>query len=150
MDECGLEENIRREYARSAKGEKVVCNVSGKRYPRTSIIAGLHGGKPIAPWYFQGYCDTKLVLNWMETVLLPELQPGMVVIWDNASFHQSPQFKVLIESAGCTLLPLPPYSPDFNPIEQWWSVLKARIRKLRRQVKMTIAQTLCKIFSQNH
>jgi transposase len=150
VDECGLEESIRREYARSPQGEKVVCNVSGKRRRRTSIIAGLHTGKPIAPLYFQGYCDTKVVLSWMEAVLLPELQPGMVIIWDNASFHQSPKFKALIESVGCTLLPLPPYSPDLNPIEQWWSVLKARIRRWRHKTKMTIAQSLCKIFNLNH
>jgi transposase len=147
VDECGLEENIRREYARSPKGEKVVCDVAGKRCRRTSIIAGLQGGRPIAPLYFQGYCDTEVVLSWMESVLVPELQAGMVVIWDNASFHQSPKFKALIESVGCTLLPLPPYSPDFNPIEQWWSALKARIRRLRHKLKMTIAQSLCKIFN---
>jgi transposase len=86
----------------------------------------------------------------MEAVLIPELQPGLVIIWDNASFHQSPKFKAVIESAGCTLLPLPPYSPDLNPIEHWWSALKARIRRLRHKLKMTIAQSLCKILNQNH
>jgi transposase len=150
VDECGLEESIRREYARSSKGKKVVCDISGKRCSRTSIIAGLSNGIPIAPLYFQGYCDTNVVLSWVEKMLIPELQPGMVVVWDNASFHQSPKFKMLIETAGCTLLFLPPYSPDLNPIEQWWSALKARIRRLRCKLKLTIAQALCELFRLNH
>ena len=54
----------------------------------------------------------------------------MTVIWDNASFHQSWEIQQLIESAGCRLLFLPPYSPDLNPIERFWSALKARIRRL--------------------
>lgn len=150
VDECGLEEGIRREYARSPKGEKVLCDITGKRCSRISIIAGLNRGIPIAPLYFQGYCDTDVVLSWMEKVLIPELQPGTVVIWDNASFHLSSRFKILIEGVGCTLLSLPPYSPDLNPIEQWWSALKARIRRLRHKFKMTIPQALCELFRMNH
>jgi transposase len=145
-----LEEGIRREYARSLKGEKVLWDITGKKGSRTSIIAGFNKGKPIAPLYFQGYCDTDVVLSWTQQVLIPELQPGMVVIWDNASFHLSSKFKTLIEAAGCTLLFLPPYSPDLNPIEQWWSALKARIRRLRHKFKMTIAQALCELFKPNH
>ena len=145
-----MEEGIRREYARSLKGEKIMCDITGKKYSRTSIIAGLNKGMPIAPFYFQGYCDTEVVMNWMQKVLIPELQPGMIVIWDNASFHLSSKFKTLIEAAGCTLLFLPRYSPDFNPIEQWWSVLKAQIRRLRHKFKMTIAQALSKLLKLNH
>jgi transposase len=100
--------------------------------------------------YFEGYCNTEVVLRWMKEVLLPELRPDMTVIWDNASFHQSLEFKTLIESTGCTLLFLPPYSPHLNPIEQWWSALKARIRRLRKDTKMTIAEALCQLFKKTH
>lgn len=125
-------------------------DITGKRTCRTSIIAGLNQAKPLAPMYFQGYCNTDVVLKWMKEVLLPELQPGMTVIWDNASFHQSPEFKTLIESVGCRLLFLPPYSPDLNPIEQWWSALKARIRRLRKKVNLTIAEALCHLLRNTH
>ena len=143
VDESGLEESLRREYARTLKGQKIMDDITGKRTRRTSIIAGFNQEKPIAPWYFQGYCNTELILIWVENVLVPCLKPGMKVIWDNASFHKSLKIKALIEAAGCKLLFLPAYSPDLNPIEQYWSALKARIRKyakpkcplLRRSVK---------------
>ena len=131
VDECGLEETIQREYARSQKGIRVFDEKAGTRTSRTSIIAGLHQGKPIAPFYFKGYCNTDVVLTWVKEVLLPSLKIGMTVIWDNASFHKNAQFKALIESVGCRLLYLPVYSPDMNPIEPWWGVLKSWIRRTR-------------------
>jgi len=145
VDESGLEESLRREYGRSPKGQNVPDDITGKRRRRISIIAGLSQGIPIAPWYFEGYCNTEVILIWVEKVLLPCLKEGMTVIWDNASFHKSPKIKDLIEKAGCKLLFLPPYSPDLNPIEQWWSALKARIRRIR-QGKMTLKRAICKVF----
>ena len=94
---------------------------------------------------FEGYCNTEVLKGWVKEMLLPELRPGQTVIWDNASFHQSPEFKQLIESAGCTLMYLPTYSPDLNPIEKWWAKLKAWIRRLRTQA-MTLKQALVLAF----
>lgn len=131
IDECGLQESLNREYARCPIGDRILTDISGKREARTSIIAGLNQGKPVAPMMFEGYCNTEVVRTWIEEMLLPELKPGQTLIWDNASFHQSPEFKTLIESAGCTLMYLPTYSPDLNPIEKWWAKLKAWIRRLR-------------------
>jgi transposase len=149
VDECGLNEAIHREYARAPIGEKVVTDVSGKRSKRTSIIAGLNQQEIIAPFYFSGYCNTELIVTWVKKVLLPCLKSGMILIWDNASFHQSGKIKELIESVGCKLLFLPPYSPDLNPIEHYWATLKAYIRRLK-QGKMTIPQALEKIFRKTH
>lgn len=145
VDECGLQESLCREYARSPIGERCLSNISGKRETRTSIIAGLNQGKAVAPMMFEGYCNTEVVRTWIEEMLLPELKPGQIVIWDNASFHQSPEFKTLIESAGCTLIYLPTYSPDLNPIEKWWAKLKAWIRRLRTK-GMTLKQALGLVF----
>jgi len=61
--------------------------------------------------------------------LLPKAQPGQVIIMDNAPFHRSTRIRELIEKAGCDLLFLPSYSPDFNPIEHWWHKVKTAIRK---------------------
>ena len=77
---------------------------------------------------FKGTCNTELFNTWLERVLLPELQQGQVIIMDNATFHKSSRTKELIEKAGCLLLFLPPYSPDFNPIEKYLANLKARIK----------------------
>lgn len=150
VDECGLDESIFREHARAAKGIRVLADIPGKRTARTSIIAGLNQKKPIAPMYFDGYCNTQVVLAWLEAVLLPVLAPGQTVIWDNARFHQSPELRDLIESAGCRLIYLPVYSPDLNPIEQWWSALKARIRRLRKWANLTIVEALEYVFKENH
>lgn len=141
VDECGLDESIHRHYARAYLGEKIVEDISGNRTARTSIIAGLNQGKVLAPWHFSGYCNTDVVLTWVKHELLPALKTGMTVIWDNATFHKSSQIKTLIESVGCQLIFLPPYSPDLNPIEQYWAKLKACIRRIK-EGKMTIPQAL--------
>jgi hypothetical protein len=83
VDECGLNESIYREYGRAVKGTPVISNIPGKRTARTSIIAGLNAGKPVAPMYFEGYCNTDVVKQWVKDVLLAALMPGQVVIWDN-------------------------------------------------------------------
>jgi transposase len=136
---------IRREYARAVKGQLVLSDIPGKRTTRTSIIAGLNIRNPLAPMYFEGYCNTDLVMTWLKAFLIPELEPGQKVVWDNASFHQSPELQELIEAAGCELIYLPAYSPDFNPIEQWWAKLKALIRRLKKHT-MTLQQALVQAF----
>jgi transposase len=71
--------------------------------------------------------------TWLESCLLPTLTIGQVVVMDNATFHKGGRIRELIETAGCQLLYLPPYSPDLNKIEQCWSLLKSRIRKKQEQ-----------------
>lgn len=148
VDECGLDESIHRNYARAPIGQKVIEDVPGNRTARTSIIAGLNQKNVLAPWHFQGYCNTDVILTWVKNELLPALKTGMSVIWDNATFHKSSKIKALIESIGCKLIFLPPYSPDLNPIEQYWSALKARIRRLRKQ-GMTIVEALAYLFKKD-
>jgi hypothetical protein len=74
-------------------------------------------GQVLSPLTFEGYCDSALIEAWFETQLCQVLRPGQVVILDNASFHRHQRLRVLLEQVGCTLLPLPPYSPDLNKIE---------------------------------
>jgi transposase len=92
-------------------------------------VAGLVNKKILAPMVFKGTCTTLFFEAWVEQFLIPELIPGQIVVLDNATFHKSNRTKELIESAGCTLLFLPPYSPDFNPIEQFWARMKKWIRQ---------------------
>ena len=132
LDESGVNENLQREFGWSPRGEKIQGEVSGQARKRLSVIAALNAKNIKAPFFFEGYTDTEVFNGWVEDCLIPELKPGQTVILDNASFHQSPKTKILIESAGCHLKYLPTYSPDFNPIEPQWAILKARIRKLRR------------------
>jgi len=109
--------------------------ISGKRYQRESFVAGKVGSKIIAPFCYQGTCNTDLFNYWIEHFLVPELVPGQVVILDNATFHKSSKTKELIESSGCRVLFLPPYSPDLNPIEIFWANFKRMVKEKVKQLK---------------
>ncbi len=82
-----------------------------------------------APLVYTGYCTAKLIEAWLEKCLLPSVEPGQVIIMDNAPVHNSSKIRELIAQAGCELLFLPTYSPDLNPIEHWWHKIKTAIRK---------------------
>ena len=145
MDETGFDAPLIREYAYANKGQHIQGERTGKRFARTSLIAGLKHNKAIAPMEFKGYCNTSVVLTWVTEALIPALKPGDTVIWDNATFHKSPKIREALEAAGMSLIFLPPYSPDLNPIEQFWAWLKAWIRQLNQPL-MHISQALQKVF----
>lgn len=124
IDESGIELNICKNRGWGKKGEILHRKKSGKYYQRTNIIAGYVNRRSIAPFVFNGPCNTVLFNIWVERFLIKELKPGQVVIMDNASFHRSNRTRQLIESVGCSVIFLPPYSPDFNPIEKFWASMK--------------------------
>ena len=78
---------------------------------------------------FEGSCNRGLFEIWLEECLVPQLQSGDGVVIDNASFHHSQSIEDIVAAAGCELWYLPPYSPDLNPIEHWWFVLKNWMRQ---------------------
>ena len=82
---------------------------------------------PVSPQMLMTPCGRKL--------LAPALKPGMVLVIDNASFHKSKKIVELVEAAGCRIIFLPPYSPDFNPIEHHWAAVKNAIRKAAENIK---------------
>ena len=94
------------------------------------MIAAYCQKQLFAPFTVEGSCNRTVFETWLETCLIPTLQPGQVVIMDNATFHKGGRIQELIESAGCRLLYWPPYSPDLNRIEKCWAWLKSRIRHL--------------------
>ena len=93
------------------------------------MIAGWCNHNLIAPFTVEGSCNRVVFETWLSECLIPVLQPGQLIILDNATFHKGGIIRQLIEEAGWFLLYLPPYSPDFNKIEKCWSWLKSRIRK---------------------
>jgi transposase len=128
IDESGIELTICKDRSWSLKGQPIKAKKSGKYYQRTNIIAGLVNNKSIAPMVFNGFYNTELFNSWVENFLIKGLNPGQVVVMDNASFHKSQRTKELIESIGCRILFLPPYSPDLNPIEKFWANMKRWIK----------------------
>ena len=77
---------------------------------------------------FNGSCNSEVFNSWVENFLIKELIPGQFVVMDNAAFHKSIKTRELIESVGCKVIFLPPYSPDLNPIETFWANMKRWIR----------------------
>lgn len=106
-----------------------MVDVKGKRAKRINIIAGLSNYKCVAPFIFSGYTKATLFNKWLKEFLLPALPKKSVIVMDNAPFHKSKETQALIENSGCQLLFLPPYSPDYNPIENYWAVLKSKVKK---------------------
>jgi transposase len=133
VDESGIDPRIIRDYARAPRGKQVISDVCGKREQRTSLIAAWlpQAKKLIAPYAFEGTTDAMRFNGWLEKCLLPALRKGQVVVMDNAPFHKAKRTRELIESAGCRLLYQPEYSPDLNPIEQQWAVIKRKYRKAK-------------------
>ena len=130
---------MKKEYGYAFKGIKLMGERSGNRKgERITVIGAINGrkGRLIAPIYIEENTNTELFNKWLEEHLLPELKyQKKVIIMDNASFHKSQTTRDLIEKAGHALLYLPPYSPDFNPIEQKWSHIKFLVKKIKDKFK---------------
>ena len=135
IDESGFEPAVSRRYAYAQKGTRVYGLTSGHRRPRTSLLAARIGTRFAAPILFEGSCDTAVFNWWLETQLCSLLNDTQVVVMDNAPFHKSPKTHELIEGTGATLLFLPPYSPDLNPIEHDFATLK-RLREYNAHVTL--------------
>jgi transposase len=95
----------------------------------STFVAGLTLRGWIAPFVFSGPINREAFETWVEQGLVPELRPGDIVVLDNLSSHKGSRARALIEAAGASLIFLPPYSPDFNPIENAFAKLKTLLRK---------------------
>ena len=116
-------------YGYSPRGERLYALKSGRRNGRINMIAAYCNGHLLAPFTLEGACNRTVFETWLETCLIPELKPTQKLIIDNATFHKGGRIEALVEAAGCQVWYLPPYSPDFNKIENCWSWIKSRIRK---------------------
>lgn len=125
VDESGASTQMTRRYGRSPVGRRLACPVPHGHYRTTTLIAAvrLQPG-PQAPWLFGGAMDGELFLAWVRQGLAPCLRRDDVVVMDNLATHKVAGVRETIESAGARLEYLPPYSPDFNPIEPMWSKVK--------------------------
>ncbi len=120
---------------RCGKGERLRMGLPHGHWRTTTFVAGLRLSGIDAPMLLDGAMDGDAFEAYVRQVLLPTLRPGDVVIMDNLSVHKRPAVRAAIESAGARLLFLPPYSPDFNPIEFAFSKLKALLRAAAERTK---------------
>jgi len=118
-----------RRYGRAPKGERLRAAIPHGHWKTTTFVAGLRLEGLFAPFVFDGPINAVAFEAYVEQFLVPELKPGDIVVMDNLASHKRPQVAALIEAAGASLRYLPPYSPDFNPIEKLFAKFKALLRK---------------------
>lgn len=118
-----------RSHGRCARGERLRMGFPHGHRKTTTLVAGLRRTGMVAPMVLDGPINGEWFKAYVAQVLAPELRRGDIVIMDNLSSHKQAEVRVLIEAAGATLLFLPPYSPDLNPIEKAFARLKAMLRK---------------------
>ncbi len=118
-----------RRHGRAPRGQRLRVGVPHGHWKTTTFVAGLRLDGIAAPFVLDGPINRTAFETYVERVLVPELKPGDIVIMDNLSSHKGPRVRALIETAGASLRYLPPYSPDFNPIENAFAKLKALLRQ---------------------
>jgi transposase len=129
LDESGAMTNLVRTHGRSAAGSRCLAHAPAGHWTVMTAVAAIRlGGGATASATMACPMDGQLFQRYLEEVLAPTLRPGEVVVMDNLPSHKAPRVRELIEAAGATLLYLPPYSPDFNPIEMIWSKVKRLLR----------------------
>ena len=129
IDETGATTKMVRLRGRAPRGERCIAAIPHGHWKTTTFTAGLRTSGLVAPMVIDGPMDGAAFLAYVEQVLVKDLAPGDIVIMDNLPAHKVAGVRRAIEAAGARLLYLPPYSPDFNPIEMAFSKLKAILRK---------------------
>jgi transposase len=130
VDETGATTNMARRYGRRRRGLRLRCGVPHGHYKAITFVCGLRLRGVVAPKAYDHAMNAETFEAWLEQHLLPTLQEGDIVVLDNLKAHKSPRVAEILARKGCTVRYLPPYSPDFNPIENAYSKLKSALRKL--------------------
>lgn len=133
VDESGANITLTPRYGRAPRGERCVGKVPRNWGKNTTLMAAMTLAGVQTAAVIEGAMDRPVFDQFIAQFLVPQLRPGQVIIWDNLSVHKSVDAAELIEAAGCRVVPLPSYSPDFNPIEQLFSKLKAHLRRANQR-----------------
>jgi transposase len=131
IDETWASTNMARLRGRAPRGERLRAGIPHGHWRTTTFVAGLRLTGMVAPMVLDGPINSHAFQAYVDQVLVPELRPGDIVIMDNLGSHKGRAVRAAIEAVGAMLLYLPPYSPDFNPIEQVFAKLKAFLRKFK-------------------
>lgn len=128
LDETSTQTVMTRPRGRAPKGERAVGHVPRNHGHNITCLAAISITRITAPCVFERSLDGPLFAQWVTEWLLPSLPKGTTIVLDNLSVHRNPDVRVAVEHAGCRLVFLPAYSPDFNPIELVFAHLKAHLR----------------------
>ena len=142
LDECGVTTDLLRRYGRSPCGTRLHDHTPCSHWQTHTVVAAWRLEGLSAPAVFDGPIDSETFLAYVEQVLVPTLRRGDVVVLDNLAVHKQPEVRVAIEAVGAQVRHLPPYSPDFNPIEQAFAKLKAFLRAARPRTFDTVCELI--------
>jgi transposase len=137
VDEFGATTAMTRQYGRAPAGERVEAAAPGA-WKNVTLIVGMRLSEVVAPFVFEGATDGAAFDAYVPKVLVPELQPGDVVVWDNLQPHKNAAVIAAIEAAGARVEPLPVYSPDLTPIEELGSKVKEVLRAVGARTTQTV------------
>ncbi len=142
IDETGANTKMARLRGRCRRGHRLVAAVPHGHWKTTTFVAGLRYDGITAPFVVDRPMNGTIFKLWVERCLIPTLRPGDIVIMDNLSAHKVGGVREAIEAAGAKLAYLPPYSPDFNPIEKMWSKIKAFLRKAKARTPAALLDAI--------
>jgi transposase len=144
LDESSVNINLTRLYGRAAPGERVVDIVPQPSGPQTTTLAVIGWTGITAPLVLSGSVNGSVFYGYIEQCVAPTLQPGDILFMDNLSAHKVAGLEELLCAHGVHLIYLPPYSPDFNPIELAWSKVKTILRRLKARTLPDLIEALNK------
>jgi transposase len=147
VDEMGTNISLSPLYAWAPKGERAYCSVPRNRGPNTTLLSTMSVEGMGPSLAVEGATNREVFETNVEQILAPTLRPGQVVMMDNLTSHKGPRVKELIEQGGCELMYLPPYSPDFNPIEEAFSKFKGLIRKAEARSRESLVEEIATALS---
>lgn len=143
IDECGSNIALTPLYARAPKGARAYGSVPRNRGKNTTLIASLGWSGMGESMIIEGSTNAAAFELYVEEILAPSLTEGQIVIMDNLAAHKGQKVEQLIEARGCQVLFLPGYSPDFSPIEETFSKLKAYLRRVGARTRDALEEALC-------
>jgi transposase len=142
LDETSVNLSLTRLYGRAAPNQRVVDSTPQPSGPQTTTLAVIGLAGISAPLVLPGAVNGSVFYSYLEQCVVPTLQPGEVLFMDNLSAHKVAGIEALIEACGAHLIYLPPYSPDFNPIEWAWSKVKTILRQLKARTFPDLIEAL--------
>jgi len=142
VDEMGANISLSPLRAWSRRGQRAYCSVPRNRGPNTTLLASMSVEGMGPSLAVEGATTAAVFEVYIGKVLAPSLQPGQVVVMDNLSAHKGERIRELVESRGCELLCLPPYSPDLNPIEEAFSKMKGILRKAEARSREALIEAM--------